>query len=100
MKDLSKLRLIVEQYLESRWEQNQVRDNRPFVEVEEKLVGLGCARTILNYESDELAVLISQFSLENSGCVIYYLGYDQGGHDFFAIPREIAERIVALGSLP
>lgn len=97
--NLSKLDDIVVKHLESLWE-NGDREGA-FREVGDKLVGLGCDRVILEEEeASDLGMALSKFSLKNSDCVVYYLGHDDCGHDFFAIPRDIAERIVVLGSLP
>lgn len=64
-----------------------------------KLKKLGAKQIKYPLEEDEISEIV-KFSQQNSDCVLFYFGYDEKGHDLFAIPRGIAEKIVVLGGLP
>jgi hypothetical protein len=100
MKDMSKLTEVIRHATLSLDED----DPKKWVVMGKKLKALGAKRLRLPgrglRDEDDLLADVIEFAQQNSDCVLYYAGYDDKGHEVFAIPKEIAEKIVVLGGVP
>jgi hypothetical protein len=75
----------------------------------DKLKSLGAKRLLIpltdnKYQSDEAEAetleRMAIFSQQNPRCVLHYHCYDKDNHEVYAIPVDIAKKIIVLGGIP
>ncbi len=74
-----------------------------------RLKSLGAKRLLIplaeeQYQSEvseaESLAKMAKFSQQNPRCVLHYNCYDRDNHEVYAIPVEIAKKIIVLGGIP